>query len=118
MRITMSVVGEADSVAEAASAELEQLARTVEGVDVEHAPPSVRGGGQARVGALEVVLAFVGSAAFIEFARAVRDYVQRTRIEVSLRDEKGRHVTVSASGGDLSSLEPISDFLKAASQRP
>lgn len=117
MNVTVSVVGETGPVAEAVLSEVEQLARSFGGIEVQPAKPLSRGTDQARVGILEVVLAFIGSAAFLQFAHALRDYIRKTRIDLKLRDSNGTEITLQASGSDMKSVEEIAKLLEASARR-
>lgn len=66
---------------------------------------------RSRITGLDVLVTFIGSAAFLQFAKALRDWVNRNRVKISLRDTVGSELIVDASGPDV---EKIGDFLKDA----
>ena len=65
---------------------------------------------QERLTGLAVFVTFLTSAASLEFARALRDYVRRNRIKVRIGRSDGGTLDVDASGSDIECVSKISRF--------
>jgi len=62
---------------------------------------------------LAVISVIVSSAAVVELARALRDFVRRTRLDVQLTSKEGEPgMTLRYEGGSGSDLTILADFLR------
>ena len=112
MEIVMKVSGGSTDATEVLTAEFHRQLTSLEGVSA-GAPNAPAGSAPERLTGLEVLATFVTSAAAIQLAKAIRDFVNRQRVEIRLRKPNGADYVVKLTGGTAQPVEEIVRFLNA-----
>jgi hypothetical protein len=111
METIISVVSDNSAIRDVMTAELSSALSSLEDVSLERSDRSSKNQKVARLGVLELLATFVTSAAAIQLALALRDFVTRQSIELRLVSAEGDVLLISATGGDPESISDIVGFL-------
>jgi outer membrane lipoprotein SlyB len=110
MDVSITVSSSSEAVADVKTVELSDTLRNIDGVNI--APPAQADTSKrARIGGLEILATILGSAAAYQLAAAVRDFVTRQDVEVSLTKSNGDKLTITAKRGDPQAVADIVGFL-------
>jgi hypothetical protein len=109
MNIRISLESSSSAVADIRIVELLEIIREIEGVNTN--PPIEDPEKIARMGGLEILAAIMTSAAAYQLASALRDFVTRQDVKVSLSKPNGEKLEITAQRGDPQALADIVGFL-------
>ncbi len=111
MFVGMSLNISQEALKEIKTPEFIEAMQNVAGVNLSPNPPACEGVAPRMTG-LEVFATIVASAACLELARAIRDFVRRNKLNVVLERSDGEVLVVEASGSDHEWIERVEEFLK------
>lgn len=109
MTIKISVESDNPAASEVNTALLYEEISKIEGLELgsgEKATDKI-----SRLSGLEVLATFITSAAALQLAMAVRDFVKRQSVKVKFTTPDGRTYTLAATGGDPDAIADIVGFL-------
>lgn len=114
----ISLCADSGARVEVMSSELADIAGSLEGVTILPARPNVGEQRISRMSGLELVATFLSSAAALQLALALRDFVCRRSVDIELVSTDGSRTRLSARGADLASVPQIAAFLTGRSNQP
>lgn len=110
-KVTLTIQAESPAAEEVSATTLFDVLKGTKGVTL--SLPQAKGGGKyrARITGLEVLAAFLTSTAAYQLAHAIRDYVNRQKVDVHVTTQDGRELTIRAEGGDTPTAADLVGFL-------
>jgi hypothetical protein len=109
MNISISLDGASSAVADIKTVELLKIIGDIEGVNTN--PPVESAEKIARMGGLEILAAIMTSAAAYQLASALRDFVTRQDVKVSVTKPNGEKLEITAQRGEPQAVADIIGFL-------
>lgn len=65
----------------------------------------------SRFGAMELIAAFISSTAAYQLASALRDFVKRQSVDITLSNKSGKRLVITAKGGDPNAIADIVGYI-------
>ena len=116
-KVKLSVHASNEALSEVKTVELYELLSSMEGIEIDSASEHKIDKRVPRLTGLELLTTFVTSAAALQLAKAVRDFVKRQSVEVRFNHDTGEGFVLSATGGDSKSLSNLVGFLTKQYQK-
>jgi hypothetical protein len=91
------------------------LAEVIEKTDCVRAPKDEHSGD--RLTAIEITYALVASGSMYVLATALRDFVRKQRVKLSIRRPSGESIDIDGSGAQLTDLSDLVGFLESTHRK-
>ena len=111
--IQFEILGETFARREVLSEQLFELLQKVDGVSFPDVVDADEVSERSEV--MEIVVAIVSSAAGVQLAHALRDWIKRRKVRLEIRDNRGLECKLEMVGGELAGMDDIRKMLSAMS---